>query len=776
MLRSLLLVLMLVWASPALAQLSLPQSAGASESGDQSAALTAEEAGALADKLENDEERKELIDTLRALQKAEEAQAEPEQTPGLIDALGGILGQLTAGLAELGVQLAGLAESAGDPDAIGGWFKDQADKPELRAFWVTLLWKVGLIIGAGLVARYLARLILKKPRTGIEERHYPGLITRSVWLLVRTLIDMAPIAAFGLAAYGTLELLELGSTAHDEALGDTVRTIAVAFIQAIVIARALLAFARLVMTPLAPNLRLIPLSDEDAAYAYIWVSRFVNFSVYGFVLAETLALTGMPDRAADGFSKLVGLVLTVLAVVLILQVRERAAHAIKGTQEAGQVVNMLRARLADVWHVLAILYVLSVFVIWALGVEGGFATIARGTIGTVAAIVVAELLIRGIHRILARVFSIDPTLDQRFPGLEHRANRYLPVARTLASVLVAVIAVVAILEAWGVDVIAAIGTEAGAATLARFGRIGIVAVASVLVWEFASAFIARFLRSEEEEGATLVRSARTRTLLPLAQSALTIVIVAVASLTILSELGLDIAPLLAGAGVIGLAIGFGAQTLVKDVITGMFILLEDAISVGDVVDVAGHSGLVEAVNIRSVRLRDLSGTVHTVPFSTIDSVQNLTKDFSYYLLDVGVAYRENTDNVIALLRGIDEEMRADPEMGEDIIAPLEVLGLDRFDDSAVVVRARIKTKPLSQWRIGREFNRRMKFVFDKHNIEIPFPHQTIYFGVDHQGKAPPAFISLTDGTEGETRSSPAPEPELPSRAVTSSAHGSADYE
>ncbi len=765
MLKHLLVALALLWVMPAQGQ-DIPASPP----------LSAQEAGKLADKLEDDQARQELVETLRALEAVNKQTEEPEQTPGLIDALGGILGQLTAGLAALGVQLAELAGAAGDPDALKGWFDEQSSKPELRAFWLALSWKLALVLGAGLLARWLLRRILAPSRRAIETRHYPGMITRSLWLGIRTLIDMMPIVAFGVAAYGTLELASIGEADVNSAVSANVRIIAVALIQAIVVARALLAFARLVMTPLAPNLRLIPLSDEDAAYAYIWVSRFVNFSVYGFVIAETLAATGMPARAADGFAKMVGLVLAVLAVVLILQVRERMAGIIKGPQNANQAINILRSRLADVWHVLAILYVLAVFVIWALGVDGGFATIARGTIGTVGAIVVAELLVRGSHRLLQKLFSIDPDLDQRFPGLENRANRYLPIARTMSSVLIAIIAVVAICEAWGVDVLAALGTEAGAALLARIGRIGIVAVAAILVWEFASAFIARFLRAEEEEGATLVRSARTRTLLPLAQSALTIVILTVATLTILSELGLDIAPLLAGAGVIGLAIGFGAQTLVKDVITGMFILLEDAISVGDVVDVAGHSGVVEAVNIRSVRLRDLSGSVHTVPFSTIDSVKNLTKDFSYYLLDVGVAYRENTDHVITLLREIDEEMRADPEMADDILGPLEVLGLDRFDDSAVVVRARIKTNPLSQWRIGREFNRRMKFLFDKHNIEIPFPHQTIYFGVDHAGKAPPAYIAMTDQSEAQATSSPAPQAELPVRKATSASHGSADYE
>jgi small-conductance mechanosensitive channel len=230
-------------------------------------------------------------------------------------------------------------------------------------------------------------------------------------------------------------------------------------------------------------------------------------------------------------------------------------------------------------------------------------------------------------------------------------------------------------------------------------------------------------------------------------------------MVVLAELGVNITPLLAGAGVVGLAVGFGAQKLVQDVITGWFILMEDTIAVGDVAEVAGHAGLVERISIRTIRLRDLSGVVHTIPFSAVDSVKNFTKDFSYYLFEVGVAYREDTDEVVEVLREIDAEMREDPELGPDILEPLEVMGVDRFEDSAVIVRVRTKTKPLRQWAVGREFNRRMKKAFDARGIEIPFPHQTVYFGVDKEGKAPPATLRMEQALSeafAEEQSPPAP--------------------
>jgi small conductance mechanosensitive channel len=173
------------------------------------------------------------------------------------------------------------------------------------------------------------------------------------------------------------------------------------------------------------------------------------------------------------------------------------------------------------------------------------------------------------------------------------------------------------------------------------------------------------------------------------------------------------------------------------------ILFEDMIAVGDVVEVGGQGGLVEAVTIRNVRLRDLAGTVHIIPFSAISTVSNLTKDYSYYVFDVGVAYREDTDHVVAVLKGLGAELESDPDFTRLILQPLEILGVDSFADSAVIIKARFKTRPIQQWNVGREFNRRMKKRFDELGIEIPFPHQTLYFGVDKEGNAPAAHVQIS---------------------------------
>jgi len=233
---------------------------------------------------------------------------------------------------------------------------------------------------------------------------------------------------------------------------------------------------------------------------------------------------------------------------------------------------------------------------------------------------------------------------------------------------------------------------------------------------------------------------RTNTLGNVIRYVLVFIIFAISGITILRELGIDIGPILATVGIGGLAVGFGAQSLVKDVIGGFFILLEDQIRVGDVVEIGGKSGVVEKINLKTTVLRDLSGNVHYVPNGQINVVTNMTKEYSRYVFNIGVAYREDVDEVMRIIREIDEGMRSDPEFKDDIIEPIEVLGLDQFADSAVIIKARTTTLPIKQWGVAREFNRRIKKRFDELKIEIPFPHVTLYMGEGKDGKAPPLRI------------------------------------
>jgi small conductance mechanosensitive channel len=217
-------------------------------------------------------------------------------------------------------------------------------------------------------------------------------------------------------------------------------------------------------------------------------------------------------------------------------------------------------------------------------------------------------------------------------------------------------------------------------------------------------------------------------------------------------------------GIFGLAVGFASQSLIKDVINGLFILFEDSLSVGDIVTLRGISGLVEKVTLRAVTVRDLEGNVHVIPNSTLDLITNMTKEFSRHVIDVGVAYREDVDRVMEILKEVGEDLQNDPTFGWDMMRPLEIMGLHDFADSAVVIRTRLWTLPGQQFRLGREFRRRLKRVFDERGVEIPFPHRTLYWGMPKEGPQPPIPIAFDSPSaqradNGRSRpSEPAPPP------------------
>lgn len=238
---------------------------------------------------------------------------------------------------------------------------------------------------------------------------------------------------------------------------------------------------------------------------------------------------------------------------------------------------------------------------------------------------------------------------------------------------------------------------------------------------------------------------RAETIVRLLRQAAIIMLWLTGVLMILREVGVEIGPILASAGIAGLAVGFGAQNLVRDVISGFFLIIENQVRVGDVAIVNGTGGLVEAVNFRTLILRDLSGIVHVFPNGTINTLANLTQEWSAYVFDIGVAYKEDVDRVMALMKEVGQELREDNYFGPLLIDDIEIFGVDDFADSAVVIKGRLRTKPIKQWEVGREYRRRLKKAFDREGIEIPFPHRSIYFGEESK----PFLAALMEQTGGQ---------------------------
>lgn len=247
-----------------------------------------------------------------------------------------------------------------------------------------------------------------------------------------------------------------------------------------------------------------------------------------------------------------------------------------------------------------------------------------------------------------------------------------------------------------------------------------------LVIKLANFIIARFSDKIKNFSKDIEFIKQINTTQHLIQSAVDAVIIILGSMYILNKLGVDIRPILTAAGILGVAVGFGAKRFVEDLISGLVLILEGQIRVGDVVEIAGKLGTVEKVDIKLVVLRDMSGNVHYIRNGMIDIVTNMTRDYSYYVFNIGVAYKENLSHVFDVIKELDKEFRMNYEHKDDIYAPLELLGVDSLGDSAVIIKARYRTRPRFQWQIGRAFYKAIKDKFDEVGIEIPFPQRTLH--------------------------------------------------
>lgn len=359
------------------------------------------------------------------------------------------------------------------------------------------------------------------------------------------------------------------------------------------------------------------------------------------------------------------------------------------------------------------------------------------SIAILLAYLVAEAVARGARFLLVRVVSRgdEPAPDFKSPIVK----RPIRLIRRGIFALTMLVLVAPALELAGYD--ARVGIEAE--QLARWAttsglRVVLILMVAWLLTKLVRTIVDRVER-EVTEGAlagAAERAKRIRTLGNLVVNTVGVVVFGAATLMVLKELNVDIMPLLTGAGILGLAIGFGAQTLVKDVISGFFLILENQVRVGDVASINGTGGMVESITLRTISLRDFSGTVHVFPNGSINTLANLTKDFSFAVLDIGVAYKEDTDQVNEVLRQVGEELARDERFGPNILAPLELIGVESFGNSEVVIRIRIKTLPLKQWETARELRRRIKKAFDAVGIEIPFPQRTLHLGADFAKRWP----------------------------------------
>jgi small-conductance mechanosensitive channel len=743
-------------AFPALAEAGAAPEPTAAATGNADL-LTPDQAKRALDTLQDDTKRAQMIDTLRAIANASPpapaAAAAPQSTiPLAADSLGAqLLLTVSEQVGEVSGEIADVARTLTHFPAFYYWIVRTANDPAAYDQLLDIAWRLALVFGCAFAAEWLIFRVVKRPVALLEarlaqtayapspmlatidppssaadvtaepERHQRRLSLARTWqsllrlpfVLARLALELLPVLAF----IGVATML-LGTEIGDLAI---TRLVILAVVNAYALSRGLICAVRALAGPFG----LLRFRAETAAYIEIWARRIVTVGVSGVAFANVALLLGLHRAGYAAVLRLVMLVVHLFVVIIILQCRRQVAEAIRAPAGREGAAARVRNRLAGGWHYLAIALDLSLWAVWALNIRNGYSLLLQYFVGTIAVVLITRVASIVALSLIDRGFRISPDVLRRFPGLETRANRYLPLLRKIVSAVIAFIGFVALLEVWGVDaVVWFYGGQIGSRLLSAVATIGIAALAAAVIWEASNALMDRQLNVLSRDG-HFARAARLRTFQPMLRTALLCLILAVVGLTALSEIGVNVAPLLAGAGIVGIAIGFGSQKLVQDVITGLFLLLENTVQVGDNVSVSGLSGTVENVSIRTIRLRAGDGSVHIVPFSAVTTITNSSRGAGNAAVSVNVSYKEDTDRAGQILKDIVAEMRREPEYRPAIRGDLELWGVDKVDGSMASIVGQIRCTDSGRWPVQREFNRRVKRRFQECGIEIASAAQTI---------------------------------------------------
>ena len=543
------------------------------------------------------------------------------------------------------------------------------------------------------------------------------MLRRVPLVLARLALELAPVLGFAIA----------GHIITGSAVGSTrlVRLVLLAVIDSYALCAAALRLAHALLAPRHRGLRLLPVPDATAVYALRWTGRLVVVSVFGYAIAEVALLLGLTAAAHLALQKAIVLVLHALVAVIVVQKRRVVRSWIRAPAGAQGVVASVRNRFAAIWHWIALFYLAALWLVWAAALPAGYGLLSRLLLAFLTVGILARVASRAGTNALERLMLAGAGLAGEYPGLNGRLSFYQPFLHTFVQIGVTLLALLLYLQILGLGAVQWLTSSSlGQHMIGSLVSLAITLLLALAAWEAVSIAIERHL-ARLTRHAQIARIARLRTLLPMVRTTLLVAVVTVTALVVLSEIGVNTAPLLASAGIIGVAIGFGSQKLVQDLITGLFLLLENTMQVGDVVSLGGLSGVVEALSVRTIRLRAEDGSVFVIPFSSVTTVTNMTRDYGRAVIVASVAYQQNYDQAVEALQGVAVEMRADPQWRDVILGDLEVLGLDQFTASAVVIKCRIMCTPFGRWSVLREFNRRMKARFDALGITMPSTDQRL---------------------------------------------------
>ncbi|MDQ2147408.1 mechanosensitive ion channel [Alcaligenaceae bacterium C4P045] len=588
------------------------------------------------------------------------------------------------------------------------------------------------------------------PRSSSRHRvfHARGWYRSAIAMGAAFLVDLAVVLLACLVGYG----VGLFGTGRQGSIG----TLDLFFINAFMAVEITKVLIRVVFATRYGHLRLLPMADDVATYWNRWLTVVVSLTGYGMLIVVPLVKAMFSAAVGQMLGLLIMLGVYIYAVRVIWGNRALIRHRLEARADRASTAffGTLIRMLARVWHLAAIAYFTVLLVVSQVAPQDALPFMARATVQTLIAVAIGMLLSSILSFALSRPLRLSDDMRARLPMLEARLNAYVPATLKGVRMLILIAVVLVVFDAWQAFNLAVwIASEGGRATVSTVIHVAIILLVAALAWTVIASIIEHRLSVSSGKGAP---SAREKTLLSLFRNAALIVIVTMTILILLSQIGIDIAPLIAGAGVVGLAIGFGAQKLVQDIITGVFIQLENGMNQNDVVEAAGVFGTVEKLTIRSVGIRTLDGGYHLIPFSSVTTVANHMRDFSYHLGEYTVAYRESVDDAMYHLEQAFEELKLDPVLAPEILEDMTIPGVTALNERGFTIRVLIKTTPGMQWAVQRGYNRLVKKHFNAANIELPYPHTVVYFGQDKRGAAPGANVNMMQaaGDHGDDRTLP----------------------
>lgn len=525
-------------------------------------------------------------------------------------------------------------------------------------------------------------------------------------------LKVAPIAVFYLLSLSAFVLIPWNQTGGD---------VLMSIVNVYAVARCLYLCVETVLAPQASTIRLLPVMDTTARLLIRWWKYLI------IPPAVIVVLTCLGDnrfiilpRGADALIRIIVFIEHLLIAVFIWRVRHIVSRFLTPHRNATHTVSFwsVLGAIARLWWIPAILLDVSLWTVWAAQLPGGYHWIIRATLATIATLVLFRIVAIMVYGAQNTLFRLKPSLVQRFPDLQKRADRYYPMTRRLLTAILIAITTVTIANIWGLPSYGFfLHNPLGNHIFVTLLILLTAAISAVVIWEGINLFLLQQLAHFEQNG-MLSRATRLKTVLPIIRTVMLALIIIIVTVTTLSQMGINVTPLLTGAGILGAAIAFGSQSLVKDFITGFFMLVEDAIQVGDWVTTSGVSGTVENLSIRTVRIRDSNGDLHIIPFSSVSSITNTARGYNKIVIKQQLALSENFDRVVALMADVVAEMRQDDTFGPMILSDYTDLGVDDSGGSGAVLVGSILTQPMMKWKVKREFNRRVSNRFAAEGVKF----------------------------------------------------------